>query len=134
MQLNENILKLEQNYLFAEIALRVRHFREAHPEAEILSLGINDVTRPLAPAVSAAMADAAREMQDAGRFHGYGDVQGEPFLREAIAAYYRSFHVSIGAEDVFVSDGAKSDLANLSHCSYRSSLICFLNASAPNTN
>ncbi len=113
MQLNENILKLEQNYLFAEIALRVRHFREAHPEAEILSLGINDVTRPLAPAVSAAMAEAARDMQDAGRFHGYGDVQGEPFLREAIAAYYRSFHVSIGAEDVFVSDGAKSDLANL---------------------
>ncbi len=113
MQLNENIRKLEQNYLFAEIGLRVKHFREAHPDAEILSLGINDVTRPLAPAVCDAMAAAAREMREAARFHGYGDVQGEPFLRQMIADYYRSFHVSIGAEDVFVSDGAKSDLANL---------------------
>lgn len=113
MQLNENIRKLEQNYLFAEIGLRVKHFREAHPDAEILSLGINDVTRPLAPAVCDAMAAAAQEMRDAAHFHGYGDVQGEPFLRQAIADYYRSFHVSIGAEDVFVSDGAKSDLANL---------------------
>ena len=113
MQLNENIRKLEQNYLFAEIGLRVKHFREAHPDTEILSLGINDVTRPLAPAVCDAMAAAAQDMREAARFHGYGDVQGEPFLRQAIADYYRSFHVSIGAEDVFVSDGAKSDLASL---------------------
>ena len=113
LQLNENILKLEQNYLFAEIALRVRHYREAHPAAEVLSLGINDVTRPLAPAVSEAMAAAARDMRSEARFHGYGDVQGEPFLRQAIADYYSSFHVGIGSEDVFVSDGAKSDLANL---------------------
>ena len=113
MQLNENITKLEQNYLFAEIAMRVRHYKEAHPEAEVLSLGINDVTRPLAPAVCDAMADAAQEMRDAARFHGYGDVQGERFLREAICGYYRSFKVSVEPEDVFVSDGAKSDLANL---------------------
>ena len=59
MRLNENITKLEQNYLFAEIAMRVRRHREEHPEAEILSLGINDVTRPLAPADSEAMAQAA---------------------------------------------------------------------------
>ncbi|HAM68847.1 MAG TPA: LL-diaminopimelate aminotransferase [Ruminococcus sp.] len=113
MRLNENIMKLEQNYLFAEIAMRVRRFREEHPEAEILSLGINDVTRPLAPAVSAAMSAAAAEMRDAAHFHGYGDVQGEAFLREAVCGYYRSFKVRIGPEDVFISDGAKSDLANL---------------------
>ncbi len=91
----------------------MRRHREEHPDAEILSLGINDVTRPLAPAVCAAMSAAARDMQDAARFHGYGDVQGEPFLRKAIADYYRSLHVGIDPEDVFVSDGAKSDLANL---------------------
>ena len=113
MQLNENITKLEQNYLFAEIAMRVRHYKEAHPEKEMLSLGINDVTRPLAPAVSEAMAEAAHEMRDAARFHGYGDVQGELFLRQAICGYYRALKVSIEPEDVFVSDGAKSDLANL---------------------
>lgn len=113
MRLNENITKLEQNYLFAEIAMRVRRHREEHPEAEILSLGINDVTRPLAPAVCDAMSAAAQEMRLADRFHGYGDVQGEPFLRRAICGYYRTFKVGIEPEDVFVSDGAKSDLANL---------------------
>ncbi|HAG14346.1 MAG TPA: LL-diaminopimelate aminotransferase [Ruminococcus sp.] len=113
MQLNDNILKLEQNYLFAEIAMRVRKFREECPEQEILSLGINDVTRPLAPAVCSAMQTAVQEMQSAVRFHGYGDVQGELFLRRAIADHYHKLKVSIEAEDVFVSDGAKSDLANI---------------------
>lgn len=113
MQLNENIMKLEQNYLFAEIAMRVRRFREEHPETEVLSLGINDVTRPLAPAVCDAMSQAAQEMRDAAHFHGYGDVQGERFLREAVCGYYRRLKVAVEPEDVFISDGAKSDLANL---------------------
>ena len=72
MRLNPNCIRLEQNYLFSEIALRVRNFQAAHPEREILSLGINDVTRPLAPAVCDAMAEASREMQRAETFHGYG--------------------------------------------------------------
>ena len=113
MQLNENLLKLEQNYLFAEIAARVRKYREANPDAELLPLGINDVTRPLAPAVCDAMSAAAQEMRHGESFHGYGDVQGEPFLRRAIADYYRRLNVSAEPEDIFVSDGAKSDLANL---------------------
>ena len=113
MQLNENILKLEQNYLFAEITMRVRHYKESHPDAEIVSLGINDVTRPLAPAVCDAMTAAAQEMRQDALFHGYGDVQGELFLRKAIAGYYRKIKVTVEPEDVFVSDGAKSDLANL---------------------
>ena len=113
VQLNPNLLKLRQNYLFAEIASKVKKYREANPDAEILPLGINDVTRPLAPAVCNAMSAAAQEMRDAASFHGYGDVQGEAFLRRAVAGYYRSFNVSIEPEDIFISDGAKSDLANL---------------------
>ena len=113
MLLNENCMKLEQNYLFSEIALRVKKYQTAHPDREVLSLGINDVTRPLAPAVCEEMAAAARQMQYAESFHGYGDVQGERFLREAVAGYYRQNKVSIDADDIFISDGAKSDLANL---------------------
>lgn len=113
MQLNQNLLSLEQNYLFAEIAARVRRFRAEHPDAEILPLGINDVTRPLAPAVCDAMSLAAQEMRRAESFHGYGDVQGERFLRKEIAGYYRTFNVGIEPDDVFISDGAKSDLASL---------------------
>ena len=113
MQLNENLLQLEQNYLFAEIAERVRKYRAAHPQAELLSLGINDVTRPLAPAVCDAMSQAAQEMRRAESFRGYGDVQGERFLRKAISGYYRTFNVGIEPEDIFIGDGAKSDLANL---------------------
>ena len=113
MQLNQNLLSLEQNYLFAEIAARVRRFRAEHPGAEILPLGINDVTRPLAPAVCDAMSLAAQEMRRAESFHGYGDVQGERFLRKEIAGYYRTFNVGIEPDDVFISDGAKSDLASL---------------------
>ena len=110
MQLNDNLLKLDQNYLFAEIAARVRKYKAEHPAAELLSLGINDVTRPLAPAVCDAMSAAAQEMRRADRFHGYGDVQGEPFLRQAISGYYRTLNVSVEPEDIFVGDGAKSDL------------------------
>lgn len=113
MQLNENCMQLKQDYLFSEIAERARRHQAAHPGAELLSLGINDVTRPLAPAVCAAMAGAAQEMQYPATFHGYGDVQGERFLREAIAGYYRQRNVSIGADDIFIGDGAKSDLGNL---------------------
>lgn len=113
MRLNPNCIRLEQNYLFSEIALRVRNFQAAHPEREILSLGINDVTRPLAPAVCDAMAEASREMQRAETFHGYGAAEGELFLREAIAGYYKQHGVSVDAEDIFIGDGAKSDLSNL---------------------
>lgn len=113
MRLNPNCIRLEQNYLFSEIALRVRSFQAAHPGREILSLGINDVTRPLAPAVCEAMAAASREMQYTESFHGYGAAEGEPFLREAVAGYYRQHGVRVDADDVFIGDGAKSDLSNL---------------------
>ena len=113
MQLNPNLLKLEQDYLFSEMAQRIRRYQEQHPDALLLTLGINDVTRPLAPVICDAMAQAAREMQFAESFHGYGDVQGELFLRKAVSGYYRSMNVSVEPEDIFISDGAKSDLANL---------------------
>ena len=113
MKVNHHALELEQNYLFSEVAKRIRSFQETHPGREVLRLGIGDVTRPLARVITDEMQAAAEDMAHAETFHGYGAEQGEPFLREAIAGYYRKHRVSIEAADVFVSDGAKCDLGNL---------------------
>lgn len=109
---NENYLKLPGNYLFADIAKKVARFSEAHAEAEIIRLGIGDVTRPLAPAIVAAMHKAVDEMGQAATFRGYGPEQGYEFLRRAIIkGDYESRNVSLQADEVFVSDGAKTDVA-----------------------
>ena len=109
---NENYLKLPGNYLFADIAKKVASFSEAHPDAEIIRLGIGDVTRPLAPAIVAAMHKAVDEMGQAATFRGYGPEQGYEFLRRAsIKGDYESRNVSLQADEVFVSDGAKTDVA-----------------------
>lgn len=113
MKINENCLKIEQNYLFSETARRIRRFQVQHPDREVLRLSINDVTRPLVPAVCSALERAAREMGRTETFHGYGETQGERFLRDAIAGYYRQHNVSVEPEDIFVGDGAKNDLGNL---------------------
>ena len=110
---NSNFLKLQSNYLFAEIARKVASFKEANPEKRVISLGIGDVTRPLAPAVVAALHKAADDMGDAATFHGYGPEQGYAFLREIIAEHdYKARGVDLSADEVFVSDGAKSDVGN----------------------
>ena len=109
---NENYLKLPGNYLFADIAKKVASFSEAHADAEIIRLGIGDVTRPLAPAIVAAMHKAVDEMGQAATFRGYGLEQGYEFLRRAIIkGDYESRNVSLQADEVFVSDGAKTDVA-----------------------
>lgn len=113
MKINENCLKIEQNYLFSEIAQRIKKFQALHPDREVLRLSINDVTRPLVPAVVSELTSAALDMGQYKTFHGYGEEQGETFLREAIARYYRQHNVSIEPEDIFVGDGAKNDLGNL---------------------
>ncbi|HIY77759.1 MAG TPA: LL-diaminopimelate aminotransferase [Candidatus Borkfalkia excrementavium] len=113
MKINENYSRLKDSYLFSEIAHRVQKFSAAHPDREILKMGIGDVTLPLAPAVVEAMRSAAEEMGRAETFRGYGPEQGYPFLREAIRDYYRSFGVAVSADEIFVSDGAKSDLGNI---------------------
>lgn len=112
--INTNYLKLPGSYLFSEIARRVAAYSAAHPEAKLIRLGIGDVTRPLPPAVTGAMHAAVDEMSTAAGFHGYGPEQGYDFLREAIAVYdYAARGMDIAADEIFVSDGAKSDCGNI---------------------
>lgn len=113
MQLNEHYRNLEESYLFTRIGRLVAAYGQEHPEAEIIRLGIGDVTRPLVPVVIEALHRAVAEMGDAATFRGYGDEQGYGFLREAIAGYYQGKGVSLDPDEIFVSDGAKSDLGNI---------------------
>lgn len=114
LKINNNFAKLPANYLFVEIANRVEKYLKSHPGAEIIKLGIGDVTRPLPKAVVEAMKKAADEMGDSATFRGYGPEAGYPFLREAIAQNdFRSRGVDIEADEIFVSDGAKSDTGSI---------------------
>ena len=114
MKINQSLAALPAGYLFAETAKRVKEYAAAHPGADILRLGIGDVTLPLVPAVVEAMRDAAAEMGTPSGFHGYGPDFGYDFLIDAIiAGDYQSRGVEIGRDEVFVSDGAKSDVGNL---------------------
>ena len=114
VKINDNYLKLPGSYLFSEVARRIAAYTAAHPEAKITKLSIGDVTRPLVPAVIEAMHKAVDEMGTAEGFHGYGPEQGYPFLREAIAQCdYAQRGVDIQADEIFVSDGAKSDCGNI---------------------
>lgn len=113
-KLNENFFKIPESYLFSEVAARVAAYKAENPEADIISLGIGDVTRPNAPSVIAAMHEAVEEMSTAEGFHGYGPEQGYMFLREAIALHdYEERGVHVSPDEIFISDGAKSDLANI---------------------
>ncbi len=111
---NENFLKLQAGYLFPEVGKRRRAYQQAHPEAKILSMGIGDVTQPLAPAVIEAMHKCVDEMAKKETFRGYDDGGvGYEFLREAIRVNdYAPRGVAIGIDEIFISDGAKSDTAN----------------------
>jgi len=112
-KVNENYLKLPGSYLFSEIARRVNEYKAQNPQADIIRLGIGDVTRPLAPAVVEAMKEAVEEMGKAETFRGYGPEQGYDFLIEKIIANdYAPRGVQLALDEVFVSDGAKSDTAN----------------------
>lgn len=111
---NPHYGKLQSSYLFADIARRVRDFQAQHPGREVIRLGIGDVTQPLPAACIAALHAAVDEMAHAQSFRGYGPEQGYDFLREAIAANdYRARGAAIDADEVFVSDGAKSDTGNI---------------------
>ena len=114
MKINTNLATLPAGYLFAEIAKRVKEYAAQNPGADILRLGIGDVTRPLVPAVVDAMKRAADEMGTPRGFHGYGPDFGYDFLIDAIiASDYAARGVEIGRDEVFISDGAKSDVGNL---------------------
>lgn len=111
--INTNYANLKNNYLFSTVAEKVRVYSEAHPQADIIKLGIGDVTKPLAKTVIQALHGAVDENAKAETFMGYGPEQGYAFLREALADYYGKLGADIDADEVFVSDGAKSDIANI---------------------
>ncbi len=113
MKINNNYDNLVPNYLFAEVAKRTNEFISKNPEKKVIKLGIGDVTLPLAPVVVEAMKQGAEELGSKETFKGYPDYEGYEFLRQAISDYYKSFGVTVAADEIFVSDGAKSDCGNI---------------------
>src|SRR6266849_10802599 len=113
-RVNDHYLELKSSYLFSDIAKRVLAFGDANPGARLIRLGIGDVTRPLPPAVIRALHDAADDLGRAETFKGYGPETGYPFLAEQIAAHdYGARGLKVAPDEIFISDGAKSDTANI---------------------
>ena len=113
-KINDNYLKLQGNYLFSTIAKKVNAYKESNPEANIIRLGIGDVTRPLVPSIIEALHKAVDEMGTEEGFRGYGPEQGYEFLREAIAKQdYQARGCNIDADEIFISDGSKCDVGNI---------------------
>ena len=113
-RINDNFTKLPASYLFSEVARRVKAYAEAHPGVEIIRMGIGDVTRPLCPAVIEALHSAVDDEGRAENFHGYGPEQGYAFLSGKISEYdYKSRGIDIEPDEIFISDGAKSDTGNI---------------------
>ncbi len=113
-RINENYLKLQAGYLFPEIGRRVRAYCEANPDADVIKMGIGDVTQPLIPAIVDAMHKGVDEMANADTFRGYGPEQGYDFLREAIAKNdFQDRGIDVSADEIFVSDGSKCDSGNI---------------------
>lgn len=114
MKINENFLKIQNNYLFSDIAKKVAAYKEANPSADLIRLGIGDVTRPLPAAVTEAMKKAVEEQETVEGFRGYPPEYGYDFLRSAINRNdYAARGVSLSDDEIFVSDGAKSDCGNI---------------------
>ena len=113
MNINSNYLNLKDSYLFANVSQKVKDYRAQNPDKDIISLGIGDVTLPLAPVVIEAMQNAVAEMGSAETFRGYGEYQGYDFLQRAISGYYAKKEVALRDDEIFISDGAKSDLGNI---------------------
>ncbi|MCQ2206838.1 MAG: LL-diaminopimelate aminotransferase [Paludibacteraceae bacterium] len=113
INVNDNFLKLPGSYLFTEIAHRVAAYKEANPQAPVIKMGIGDVTLPLPAACIMEMQKAISEMAHKESFRGYGPEQGYDFLRQAIADDYKQYGVSLACDEIFVSDGSKSDCGNI---------------------
>ena len=113
MNINKNYDNLEQSYLFSTIAKKVNEYSAKNPDKKIIRLGIGDVTLPLCKAVINALHKAVDEMGVQSTFRGYGPEQGYDFLREAVQKYYKSHNVNLELDEIFISDGAKSDLGNI---------------------
>lgn len=124
MEANNNFTFLAESYLFPEVGRRVRNYKSTHPESEIIRMDVGDVTLPIIGPVVEAMKKAVEEMADAKKFHGYGPEQGYDFLREAIAkGDYKERGVAIEPDEIFISDGAKSDIGNLTDIFDRNCIV-----------
>jgi len=131
-KLNEHYLNLKASYLFSEIRRRTKAFGDAHPDARLIDLGVGDVTQPLPPAVIRAVHAAADEMARAETFKGYGPYVGYEFLLAAIAAHdFGARGVKVGLDEIFVSDGGKSDSANLQEIFARDSVVALMDPVYP---
>lgn len=114
IKVNDNFCKLSQSYLFSEVARKIAAFKSLHPDADVIRMGIGDVTRPICPAAVEALHRAADEQSRGETFHGYGPEQGYGFLTEKLAQFeYASRGIDIQPDEIFISDGAKSDIGNI---------------------
>lgn len=113
MKINTNYQNVQDSYLFSTIAKKVNEYQEKYPDKKLIRLGIGDVTKPLCPAVISALHGAVDEMANASTFRGYGPEQGYDFLRTQLKTYYMMHDVELEQGEIFVSDGAKSDVGNI---------------------
>lgn len=113
MRVNRNYANLKDNYLFAKVSSKVAEFKEANPDKKLIYMGIGDVTRPLCEEVINELKSAVSDMAKTETFMGYGPYQGYDFLRESVAKYYASHGANIDLDEIFISDGAKSDCGNM---------------------
>ena len=113
LKINENYLNLSDSYLFSNISQKVNQFKANNPDKKVISLGIGDVVLPLCAPVIKGLEDGVKDMSATETFKGYGPEQGYAFLREVLQGYYKEFSIELGANEIFVSDGAKSDLGNI---------------------
>lgn len=132
MKINPNFPLLPESYLFSTVAAKLRDFKAAHPEAEVIRMDIGDVTLPIPDAAIRAMHRAVDDMASGDTFHGYGPEQGYDFLRNAIADNdYKALGIDITPDEIFVSDGAKSDLGNLGDIYSEDSIVAIPNPGYP---
>lgn len=132
IEVNDCFRQLPVSYLFSEVGRRVREFKESAPDSEVIRMDIGDVTKPLFPSVIKAMHEAVDELASSSGFHGYGPEQGYSFLRDAIAFHdYKMRGIDIDSSDIFVSDGAKSDLGNLGDIYSRKAKVAIMNPAYP---
>lgn len=113
LKINKNYNNLAESYLFSTVGKKITEYSAKNPDAKIIRMGIGDVTRPLCSAVIESMHKAVDQMADSATFRGYGPEQGYDFVRGAVKNYYGSFGVSLADNEIFISDGAKSDVANI---------------------
>jgi len=131
VRINSNYRKLSAGYLFPEIGRRVKQFREQNPQAEVHRLGIGNTTEPLTPHVVDGLTEGARRLGSPETYTGYGDEQGEEELREALVKFYAARGVSLEADEVFISDGAKPDAGNIQSIFSTDNLVAFQDPAYP---